>query len=469
MKQKAFLALRNCLCALLSFLLLVGLFACEALPGEKGEKGEQGVQGERGPQGETGAKGEQGVQGLQGEAGKDGSVVTVGENGNWYIDGVDTGIRAAGEQGERGEAGASGTRVEIGSNGNWFLDGVDSGVCATGGNAEGSSLAAATEKVKASTVTVTVRTESGSAIGSGFVYDGQGHICTNHHVIEDATFVQAILPDGTAREAQIVGFDAEADVAVLRVDAEGLVPAVLGNSELLSAGDRVLAVGTPTALSYIASATYGFVSAPSRLLLDKDADGNILKKMRVIQTDTPVNPGNSGGPLADAYGRIVGVVTMKLLTTQSGVDVENMGFALPINGVKQIADAIIADGAFVGDNPITRGRTLIGMSGYGVTEGKWYYLDPLTNQVTESDTQKLGYHYAEKTGVFVSSVTGENVLDKMQQGDIVMKVGGYSLAYTTDLIELVNLYEAGDTVNLTVWRDGAEIEIAVTLVEEELS
>ncbi len=451
MHNKLLLIVRTCVCVLLSLILVLALFACEAVQGERGEQGEQGIQGEQGVQGPQGEQGPQGAQGEKGETGEQGP----------------QGVQ--GEKGPQGEAGKDGSVLSIGENGNWYIDDVDTGVPASGENVESVSLVQATANVKRSTVTVCVRTEAGSAIGSGFVYDAAGHICTNHHVIEDATFVQVILPDGTAREAQILGSDAAADVAVIRVEQEGLVPATLGDSDLLMAGDRVLAVGTPTALSYMASATYGFVCVPSRLLLEEDASGSIVKKMRVIQTDTPVNPGNSGGPLADAYGRVVGVVTMKLLTTQSGVDVENMGFALPINGVRQIVDAIIANGAFTGENPISRGRTLIGMSGYGVSEGYWYYLDLLTSKVVQSETQKFGYHYAEKTGIYVSTVTGANVLDKMQEGDIVLRANGYSLAYITELIALVNLYEAGDEITLSVWRGGTEVEVTLTLSEEMLS
>jgi S1-C subfamily serine protease len=163
------------------------------------------------------------------------------------------------------------------------------------------------------------------------------------------------------------------------------------------------------------------------------------------------------------------MIAMKLLYTQSGVNVENMAFALPVNGVKQIADAIILNGEFTGENPIARGRTLIGITGYGIREGYWYSSNPFTGEVTESSKEVAGYTLAQKNGVFVTDVTGAAVLNKLQTGDVIMKINGYSLAQITELIKLVNLREAGEEVTLLVWRNGVEVEVTITLMEAELS
>ena len=324
----------------------------------------------------------------------------------------------------------------------------------------------AADVIRKSTVTVSVKTAQGAGTGSGFVYDANGHICTNYHVIEGATLVQVILADGNAHKAEVVGYDIPADLAVLRVQASGLVPVTIGSSSSLLVGDEVVAVGTPASITFAGTATFGRVSHSTRLLpLDDDGDGVYEKKITVIQTDTSVNPGNSGGPMADMYGRVVGVVVRKILNYQ-GSTYEGVGFAIPIDGARIILDAIIAHGSFTGVNPVVEGRSLLGITGHGGEQGLWYYVDPLTNKVEGSELELPGYHYMSADGVYVTDVQGANAKGKVLEGDVILAVNGYFVRDTKELITLVNCYPCGQSVSLLMLRGGAEITVQVILDEE---
>ena len=326
----------------------------------------------------------------------------------------------------------------------------------------------AAQKVAASTVTIVVKTETASGNGSGFIYTADGYVITNHHVIKDATVVQVMLADGMTYDATVVGSNEDGDVAVLKIEATGLVPAQIGSSADLLVGDAVLAVGTPRSLAYAGTATFGTVSATDRLMPLVDENGNIEKKLTLIQTDVSINPGNSGGPLADMYGKVVGMVVRKV-TVYDGVPYEGIGLALPIDGVKIIADEIIRTGSFTGDNPIAEGRSLLGLTGHGGVQGMWYADEANAAGVMEaSETEKPGYHYMPVSGVYVMAVGGTNAAGKLYKGDIVTKLNGQNVYVTADLIEMVNRYHAGETVQLTVLRGGEQIIVEIVLLEERV-
>lgn len=323
----------------------------------------------------------------------------------------------------------------------------------------------AADTVRKSTVTVAVKTATGTGSGSGFVYDNNGHICTNYHVIEGAVLVQVILPDGNAYDAEVIGYNEPADLAVLRVQASGLVPAVIGSSSSLLVGDEVVAIGTPASMTFAGTATFGRVSHTARLLpLDDNGDGTYEKKITVIQTDTSVNPGNSGGPMADMYGRVIGIVVRKILN-YNDTNYEGVGFAIPIDGAKVILDAIIRDGVFTGKNPVSEGRSLIGVSGHGGTQGLWYYVDPLTGVVQGSAQEKEGYHYMPVNGVYTIEVSGANAKNKIFAGDIILALNGLCVRDVKELITAVNCYPCGTTVSVLVWRGGEEITVQIILGE----
>ncbi len=323
----------------------------------------------------------------------------------------------------------------------------------------------AADKIKRSTVTVSVKTPTSAAIGSGFIYTADGYIITNQHVVAHDGEIQVILDSGAVYDAELIGSESEADVAVLKINATDLPVAECGVSAGLLAGDDVVAIGTPAKLDYAGTATFGKVSANSRLLQLTDAKGNITKKMTMIQTDTLVNNGNSGGPLGDMYGRVVGVVVMKL-SYYGGNAFDGIGFALPIDGVRKIADEIIKHGKFTGKNPIAEGRSLLGVTGHGCVEGKWYAVDPINSEVTTSDTEQPGFYRCDATGIYVSAVNGGNAKGIMQEGDIILKINGLRMMTIQDVIAEANRHYASETLTLEVYRNGQIITLKVGLIEE---
>ena len=339
---------------------------------------------------------------------------------------------------------------------------------------EGGLLSAqeAADLVKKSTVTVVIRGATGGlGHGSGFLYreeNGMTYICTNNHVVEEGTEIQVILDDGSVFDAALVGRNSDADVAVIKIAATGLPLVSLGSSADLLAGDDVFAVGTPAKIDYAGTVTFGKISHPSRLLPMTDASGSVSYKMTLIQTDVALNNGNSGGPLADLYGKVVGMSVMKL-DSYGGNDMDAMNFALPIDGVRIIADTIIQKGFFDGVNPISEGASALGLTGHGVMAGYWYTTDPATNKVDYSKVEVEGYYYAEKSGVYVSVIGAGLAGDKLFVGDIILKVNGFSVRNVNELIGAVNRHYIGESVTLTVWHAGAEITVDVTLVEKPVS
>ena len=430
------------------------LASLQGAQGAQGAQGPQGEQGEQGPQGEPGAQGAQGPQGVQGPQGPQG------------------------EQGEPGTPGQAGVGIEKAEvvEGHLILtytDGsvVDLGkITADGVVTQGGMTAAeATAVISASTVTVSSRNDSVAGIGSGFVYRADGYIVTNHHVVEDMTVIQVITPDGKAYDAEVVGSSAENDLAVLKIDAVGLVPATLGSSSALRSGDDVVAVGNPLSIEFIGTATYGKVSHPNRIVALSDSTGTVERKLKLIQTDTPINPGNSGGPLADMQGRVVGVVVMKVAEYNDTV-YENMGFAIPIDGAKPIIEAIIETGAFEGESTICEGRSIAGINGHAGVQGKWYRVNTLTGDVSVSDTQRNGYHYMAASGIYVTSCNGGDALGKLQEGDILLRLNGLYLDRVDVLVTELNRRWSGDTITLTVLRSNGtgyeEIELELTITTE---
>ena len=331
----------------------------------------------------------------------------------------------------------------------------------------------AADLIKKSTVTVTVRTKTGTGHGSGFVYSSNGYICTNHHVVEDAVSVQVILPDGQAIDATVVGTNAAADIAVLKINKTGLTPVKLGTSSAALVGESVVAVGTPATLDYAATATFGKISATGRVVSITDENGTVTKRMTVLQTDTSVNPGNSGGPLANMYGEVIGIVVMKV-SYYGGSVFDGIGFALPIDGAKVIIDAIIKDGKFEGENPIATGRSLLGVTGRGLLGGYWY--SSLTaDEIKQSETEVEGYVYMPFDGVLVTIAESVNVKGKILAGDMVTKINGLNMYTIYDVINMVNRHGAGEVLTITVKRpvggdyaNCEELTFEITLLAEDL-
>jgi serine protease Do len=264
-----------------------------------------------------------------------------------------------------------------------------------------------------------------------------------------------------------VGYNEIADLAVLKVEAQGLVPLALGSSADLLVGDAVVAVGTPASIDYVGTATFGKISATNRLLPLTKEDGSVSHKITVIQTDTSLNPGNSGGPMADMYGRVIGIVVRKILQ-YGGKTYEGIGFAIPIDGAKVILDAIIKDGSFTGDNPLAEGRSLLGVTGHGGVKDMWYCANA-DGTITSSETEQPGYYKMPADGVYVMSADGANVQSKLQAGDVILAVNGLRMTTIQDVIAAVNRHYAGETVTVTVLRAGVQLDVEVILLEGEIA
>ncbi len=277
-----------------------------------------------------------------------------------------------------------------------------------------------------------------AASGSGFILTADGYILTNYHVIESSRTITVSLYDGTSYDAALVGCDQNNDIAVLKIQAENLVPVVLGDSDQLQVGDTVAAIGNPLGeLTF--SLTHGVISALSREVTFSDG-----LTMDLIQTDCAINSGNSGGALFNLYGEVVGITNAKYSSSSSSSEasIDNIGFAIPINQVRSIVTSIIETGSIT--------KPYIGVS--------------VTN--VSSDAIRFGL----PEGAAISSVTEGGPADKagLQEDDIIVAVDDTEITGSQSLVDVVSNSEPGDTLVFTVYRQGKTIEISVT-VEEQVS
>ena len=275
-------------------------------------------------------------------------------------------------------------------------------------------------------------TESASS-GSGFIITSDGYIVTNHHVISGASKISVTLHNGDTYDATVIGSDSDYDVAVLKVDAKDLTPVTLGDSTNVNVGDTVLAVGNPLGeLTF--SLTSGMVSA-----LNREVTFSNGLRMSLIQTDAAINSGNSGGALFNMYGEVVGIVSAKY-SSYSNTSVEGLGFAIPINDVQTIITDIMENGQ-VTDKPYL-----------AITAGT------MTSQMAAQ------YQINVSEGVFVYSVEKGGAGDKagLKLGDVITKLNDTAITSMEDLSAAKKNYKAGDTVTLTVYRDGQEITTQLT-------
>ena len=268
--------------------------------------------------------------------------------------------------------------------------------------------------------------------GSGFIISQDGYIVTNYHVVKGATSVKVTLYDGATYDATVIGGDSDYDVAVLKIDATGLSPVTLGNSEDVNVGDTVLAIGNPLGeLTF--SMSQGIVSCCDRAI---NVDGT---PFNMIQVDASINPGNSGGPLMNLYGEVVGIVSAKY-STYSTTTVEGLGFAIPISDVKAIITDIMENGA--------------------VTD-KAYMAITAGTMTAQMAAQ---YSIDITQGVFVYSVVDGGAGDKagLRLGDVITKMNDTDLTSRQDMSAAMKSYRAGDTVTLTVYRNGQYITTELT-------
>ena len=311
-------------------------------------------------------------------------------------------------------------------------------VTATGGttavSAGSLSIGQVAERARASVVEITVTTsatagpmgESGTAEaqGSGFVYDTSGHVVTNAHVVDGAQSVRVTFSNGKSYDATVVGTDASTDLAVLKVDAPSalLVPLSLGDSSEVAVGDTVVAIGSPFGLEN--SVTAGIVSALGRSM--EAPNGYTINGS--IQTDAAINHGNSGGPLLDLDGKVIGVNAQ--IASESGGN-DGVGFAIPSNTVGSIAEQLIADG--------TVEHAYLGVS------------------VTEPSVDLAGVEVAEVRSGSPAAVAGFAV------GDVVTAIDGHAVSTPQDLRTAVDAKQPGDRVIVDYLRNGAQRTATVTL------
>ena len=273
--------------------------------------------------------------------------------------------------------------------------------------------------------------ESGSS-GSGFIISEDGYVVTNYHVIENATTLTVTLQDGTEYTAKVIGYDSANDIAVLKIEAEGLHALTLGSSDDLIVGDQVVAIGNPLGeLNY--TMTAGYVSAKDRSI---STDGSLIN---MLQIDATINAGNSGGPLFNMKGEVIGIITAKYSgTTSSGASIEGIGFAIPMNDVqKKISDLVE----------------------YGYITGA--QLGVLVHDM-DQDTAE---YYNLPMGVYVKSVTAGSCAEAagVQAKDIIIALDEYEITCLNDLSAALQEFQGGETTTITVWRSGIELELEITL------
>ena len=278
------------------------------------------------------------------------------------------------------------------------------------------------------------RTTSAAA-GSGFLFTGDGYILTNYHVVQDANSVTVSTYDGTKYDARIIGFDESNDVAVLKIDAEGLTPVVIGDSDNLNVGDSVVAIGNPLGeLTF--SLTSGTVSA-----LDREVTMSSGISMELIQTDCAINSGNSGGALFNMHGEVVGITNAKYSgSSGSGASIDNIAFAIPINDVYGIVTSIIEKGYIE--------KPYIGVSVLDVSD----------------ETQKYGL----PKGASVQTVTDDGPAKAagLQVNDIITKVDDTEITGSSDLVKTIGQCKPGQEITLTVYRQGQTLELKVTVARK---
>ena len=294
------------------------------------------------------------------------------------------------------------------------------------------------------TVNIFGQTSTSAASGSGFVLSQDGYIATNYHVIESAAkdesvTIQVSFADGKKYDAKLIGGEKDNDVAVLKIEASGLTPATLGDSSKLVVGESVYAIGNPLGeLTY--SLTDGLVSALDRLITT--GENGDTTTLNVLQTNCAINPGNSGGPLFDSYGNVIGITTAKYTQSSSGVSAEGLGFALPINDVKNILADLIS---------------------HGYVTGKPYM------GVQVMDVSSEAQRYGITAGAAVSYVAEGSCAQKagLQANDIITAIDDTAIDSSSALTAALSTgYKAGDTASLTVIRNQQEVKLSITFDEK---
>ena len=293
------------------------------------------------------------------------------------------------------------------------------------------------EKNIPSVVSITSQTASGTSAGTGVIVSDAGYLVTNYHVVRRAQSIDVKLTDERELTASLVGEDPVSDLAVLYIAADGLTPAQFGDSDTLRVGDSVVAIGDPLGVELRGTMTDGIVSAISR---DVQVDG---RTMNLIQTNAALNSGNSGGPLINSMGQVIGINTMKIGAFADSSGVEGLGFAIPSATVQEIVNQLLTQG-------YVSGRPWLGIEG-------------------ESFSTFYQRFYRIPRGVYITSVQSGSPAGTagLQSGDIIVSVDGTAVSDMEDLDSLLYAHIPGDTMTLTIYRSGRQGDVTVTLTEKQ--
>lgn len=269
--------------------------------------------------------------------------------------------------------------------------------------------------------------------GTGIILSADGLVLTNTHVIDGCDEATVTLFDDSVYEAKLVGADSVSDVAVLKIEASDLPAATFGESAALTVGDRVAAIGNPLGEEFRSTLTDGIISA-----IERGVNYN-GRSMTLLQTNTALNEGNSGGALFNMYGQVIGITNMKMMSSYSSI--EGIGFAIPSSTVQEVVDALVSVG-------VVRGRPSI-----GITVGA------IPSNASE--------YYELPEGLYISAVSeGSDAEAKgIQAGDIILEVNGVPVSTTDQVNDIKNELEVGDTMSFTIWREGETLEMDVMLMD----
>ena len=286
-----------------------------------------------------------------------------------------------------------------------------------------------------SVVSITSEYRGGSSTGTGVILTGDGYIVTNHHVIENGERITIRLTDDRVCAAWLVGDDKASDLAVLKIDVGELTCAEFGDSDLLRVGDSVVAIGDPLGVEYRGTMTDGIVSAINR---NVNVNG---RSMNLIQTNAALNSGNSGGPLINSCGQVIGINTIKIGAFADSAGVEGLGFAIPSTTVKDIVEQIIQQG-------YVSGRPWLGITG-------------------ESISLFYQRYYRLPSGMYITEVNPNSNAARagLEMGDILISVDGTKVYSQNDLDTLLYHYSAGDTVTIVIYRGGYTMQADIVLEE----
>jgi serine protease Do len=268
--------------------------------------------------------------------------------------------------------------------------------------------------------------------GSGVIFDANGYIATNFHVVEGAQQIVVSLADGRTVGGKVLGADQATDLAVVKIDVTGLPTAEFGDSDTLAAGEPAIAIGNPLGLEFSGSVTVGVISALGRTIEVGD------RRFKLIQTDAAINPGNSGGALVSADGRLVGINSAKI----AAAGVEGMGFAIPINAARPILQTLVEKGKV--------SRAYLGVA----------VLDP-------NAAARLGYDLQLDAGVYVARVEkdGPAYRSDIREGDVILKINGSDINSVADLRSVLDNVPVGAQVTVILSRGGRSLTVTPTVSE----